>query len=112
MLKETKVDGYILKPFNLSDFDVILEILKSFKNDDKKITNEEDDNDDNDNDYEFMLPYPVIPPNPPGAVGAAKRKIYRAVMKRESDYELYCQYCGKELTKDEQFSHNCKKKPK
>ena len=111
-LKETKVDGYILKPFNLSDFDVILEILKSFKNDDKKITNEEDDNDDNDNDYEFMLPYPVIPPNPPGAVGAAKRKIYRAVMKRESDYELYCQYCGKELTKDEQFSHNCKKKPK
>jgi len=112
-LKETKVDGYILKPFNLSDFEVIFEILKSFKNDEKKKNDEEDDNDEDDDDddyYEFMVPYPVIPPNPPGVVGAAKRKVYRGVM--ESEYELYCQYCRKELTKDEQFSHNCKKKPK
>jgi len=37
-LKETKADGYILKPFDLSDFEVIFEILKRFKNDEEKIT--------------------------------------------------------------------------
>jgi len=111
-LKETKADGYILKPFNLSDFEVIFEILKSFKNDEKKITDEEDDNDDDNDDYEFIVPYPVIPPNPPSAVGAAKRKVYRGGMEEESECELYCQYCGKELTEDEQFSHNCRKRPK
>jgi len=31
ILKETKVDGYILKPFNLADLEVVLDILNSFK---------------------------------------------------------------------------------
>ena len=31
-LKETKANGYILKPFNFSDFEVIFDVLKSKKN--------------------------------------------------------------------------------
>jgi len=51
-LKETKADGLILKPFNLSDFDVIIDILKSFKSDNEKIS---DESNHSDNDEDFLV---------------------------------------------------------
>jgi len=48
------------------------------------------------------LPYPYIlnPPKPPDDFAMAPQ------------VQLRCQYCGMKLTKEEQSTHSCKKKPK
>ncbi len=60
-----------------------------------------------------FFPYPYIfkPPEPPGDLGVETQAQGLKSKVKDPEDKSYCQYCGKELTKDEQFTHNCRKKP-
>jgi len=63
---------------------------------------------------EDRYPYPYIfkPPEPPGDLGVETQSQIKVSMDKKSESKVYCQYCGRELTEEEQLSHNCRKKPK
>ena len=65
-------------------------------------------------DYDrFPYPYIFTPPNPPDDFAMAPQVQLRAPLKeKEPEEEIYCQYCGIKLTKEEEITHSCKKKPK
>ena len=68
-----------------------------------------------DDDGEDHLPYPYIftPPKPPDDFAMAPQVQLRAPLKeKDPEEEIYCQYCGMKLTKEEEITHSCKKKPK
>ena len=65
-----------------------------------------------DDDDNYPYSYIFKPPGPPGDLGAETQSQIKIPIKKKPESKIYCQYCGKELTEDEQFSHNCKKKPK
>ena len=70
------------------------------------------DNDDNDdNDERYPYPYIFKPPEPPGDLGVAPQLQVKKSMDKEQEDEYFCQYCGRKLTKEERFSHNCRKSP-
>ncbi|TES98999.1 MAG: GTP-binding protein [Promethearchaeota archaeon] len=90
---------------------IIEESLKSSKsfnfNDSENIGDENYDGDD-------YLPYPYIftHPKPPDDFEPAPQSQLRAPLKeKDSKDEISCQYCGRELTKEEQLTHSCQKKP-
>ena len=59
-------------------------------------------------------PYPHVfkPPEPPDDFEPAPQSQLRVPLKeKDPEEEIYCQYCGRELTKEEQSTHSCKKKP-
>lgn len=58
-----------------------------------------------------FYPYPYIfkPPGP-GDLGAEPQAQIKP-KEKDSENKIYCQYCGKEILKEEQFHHNCRKKP-
>jgi hypothetical protein len=59
------------------------------------------------------FPYIFLPPNPPDDFEIAPQVQVRVPLKeKDSEDELSCQHCGMELTKEEQFTHSCKEKPK
>jgi len=79
----------------------IFSILKVFKLD------EDDDDDDR-----FPYPYIFTHPRPPDDFAAAAQVHVRTPLKeKDPEGEVNCQYCGRKLTKEEQFTHSCKKKP-
>lgn len=55
-MEETQADGYILKPFNFSDFDVIFDILKRFKIKEENLNYVEKEHDDDDNPLVTLFP--------------------------------------------------------
>ena len=59
----------------------------------------------------FPFPYISKPPEPPEDFEMGAQFQVKKSMNKEPEYEIYCQYCGKNLSKEERFSHNCKKKP-
>ena len=64
--------------------------------------------------YRDRFPYPYIftHPRPPDDFAPATQVQVRAPLKeKDPEDEIYCQYCGKKLTKEEHLSHSCKKKP-
>lgn len=65
-------------------------------------------------DDDDKYPYPFIfkPPEPPEDLGVETQAQINKSMVKKPESKIYCQYCGKKLTKDEQFSHNCRKRPK
>ena len=63
-------------------------------------------------DDSMVSPYIFTPPNPPDDFEMAPQVQVRAPLReKDPEEEIYCQYCGRELTKEEQFTHSCKKKP-
>ena len=67
-----------------------------------------------DDDGEDNLPYPYIlnPPKPPDDFAMAPQVQLRTPLKeKDPEEEIYCQYCGRKLTKEDQTTHSCKKKP-
>ena len=61
----------------------------------------------------FPYPYIFNPPKPPDDFAMAPQLQQRAPLtEKEPEEEIYCQYCGIKLTKEEQITHSCKKKPK
>jgi len=66
-------------------------------------------------DDNFPLPYIFKPPEPPGDLGLAAQtqlKSYAPINEEDLEDEVYCQYCGRKFTKEEFYSHNCRKSPK
>ena len=61
-------------------------------------------------DNDLPLPFPFIPPNPPGAGGAAEQKEQRIDIEEEPKYGLYCKHCGSDLPKGQLVCHVCGKK--
>lgn len=63
-------------------------------------------------DNRFPYPYIFKPPEPPDDFsGAPQTKLRVPLKEKDPEEEIYCQYCGKELTKEEQITHSCKRKP-
>jgi len=88
----------------------ILIILKG----DKPMRDRGDRGYDN-NDYDDRFPYPYIftPPKPPDDFAMAPQlQLHAPLKEKEPEDEVNCQYCGMKLTKEEQLTHSCQKKPK
>jgi len=64
-----------------------------------------------DDDDRYPYPYIFKPPEPPGDLGLETQLQVKKSMDKEPENEIYCQYCGRKLTKEEKFSHNCRKRP-
>jgi hypothetical protein len=62
-------------------------------------------------DDKFSYPYLFKPPSPPDDFDMASRVQLENQFEENDNYEEICQYCGEKLTKEEQSSHNCRKKP-
>ena len=68
---------------------------------------------DDDNDVKFPHPYIFKPPNPPEVFGMASQvQVHAPSKEKDFEDENYCQYCGKNISKEEQLTHSCRKKPK
>jgi len=66
-----------------------------------------------DRGYRFPYPYIFKPPSPPYDLALAPRvQIHKPLKEESAKDEIYCQYCGMKLTKEEQLTHSCRKKPK
>ena len=77
-----------------------------------KITMKKSEDYYNDDDVYFPYPYIFKPPEPPDDFAMAPQVLIRAPLKeKEPEEEVNCQFCGMELTKEEQLTHSCKKKP-
>ena len=62
---------------------------------------------------EGTYPYIFTPPEPPDDFEMPPLAQIRAPLKKmEPENEVNCQYCGRKLTKEEEITHSCKKKPK
>jgi len=84
-------------------------IIQSLKDDETKKRSDYDD----DGDDRFPYPYIFTPPNPPDDFEMAPQLLIRPSLKNKAPEDIvYCQYCGMKLTKEEQLTHSCKKKPK
>ncbi len=84
------------------------EFLNAFRLESKEKSDRDDDGDDR-----FPYPYIFTPPNPPDDLALAPQSQLRAPLKeKEPEEEIFCQYCGMKLTKEDQLTHSCKKKPK
>jgi hypothetical protein len=60
----------------------------------------------------FPYPYIFKPPEPPDDIAMAPQLKLRSPPKeKDNEEEIYCQYCGIKLTKEELMNHSCKKKP-
>jgi len=80
---------------------------KSFKVKSKRI-----DKDNNDEDAHFTYPYIFKPPEPPDDFAMAPQILIRPILvETDPEEEIHCQYCGIKLTKEEEITHSCKKKP-
>jgi len=90
-------------------------ITQSIKDEDysmlKKILKKKSDYDDDD-DIRYPYPYVFKPPSPPDDFEIAPQIQVRSPSKeKDPEDEIHCQYCGMKLTKEEQYTHSCKKKP-
>lgn len=81
-LEDCRADGYLLKTLDLFD----------------------DDDEDR-----FPYPYIFKPPEPPGDLGVETQLQVNKFMDKVPENENVCQYCGRILTREELFSHNCRK---
>ena len=67
---------------------------------------------DDDDDPRFPYPYIFKPPKPPDDLALALGvQFHTSPKKKDPKDEIYCQYCGRELRKEEQLTHSCQKKP-
>ena len=61
----------------------------------------------------YPFPYVFKPPEPPDDLALAPRaQLHHPPKKKDIEEKIHCQYCGMELTKEEQINHSCKEKPK
>ena len=63
-------------------------------------------------DDRFPYPYIFKPPKPPDDLAIAPQVQVQTPLKiKDPVGQNFCQYCGRELTEEEQLTHSCKKKP-
>jgi len=66
-----------------------------------------------DDDERFPYPYIFKPPKPPDDFAMAPRaQLRKSPKKKDTEEKINCQFCGMELTKEEQLTHSCKETPK
>jgi len=83
-------------------------IIQSLKDEEAKKKSDKDDDDD----MRFPYPYIYKPPEPPDDFAMAPQLLIRAPLKEKNPEErISCQFCGRELTKEEEITHSCNKKP-
>jgi len=98
------LDAFGLESMELPERDVerTREMLRAFQNRTRK----------RDKDDRFPYPYVFKPPSPPDDLALAPRtQLRQPPKKKDTKEKINCQYCGKELTEEEQLTHSCKKKP-
>ena len=66
---------------------------------------------DFDDDDRYPYPYIFKPPEPPGDFDMGVQLQVNKFRHKEPEYKKVCQYCGMKLTREEEFSHNCRKSP-
>ena len=66
---------------------------------------------DFDDDDRYPYPYIFKPPEPPGDFEMAVQLQVNKFMEKEPENGTNCPYCGMKLTREEEFSHNCRKSP-
>lgn len=78
----------------------------------KSVKDDNRNNDDRNDDDGYTFPYIFEPPDPPGGSGLIAPQIQiKKTLHKELENEYVCQYCGIKLTREEEFSHNCRKHP-
>ncbi|GAH32880.1 unnamed protein product, partial [marine sediment metagenome] len=78
----------------------------------KSVKDNDRNNDDRNDDDRYTYPYIFKPPDPPGGSGLIAPQIQiKKTLHKELENEYVCQYCGIKLTREEEFSHNCRKHP-
>ncbi len=90
------------------------DILKLFSGDNEyrkrflmKIRRWRDDDKDR-----YPYPYVFNPPESPDDLALAPRvQLHASPKKKDPEEKIICQFCGRELTKEEHLNHSCKKKP-
>ena len=95
------LDAFGLEPMELPERDVerTREMLRAFGNLTRKR-----DKDGN----RFPYPYVFKPPSPPDDLALAPRtQLRQPPKKKDTEEKIHCQYCGMELTEEEQFTHSC-----
>ena len=83
-LRECRADGYISKSFDFFD--------------------------DDGGEDRFPFPFIYKPPAHPGDLDMAIQFQMSKFEDTEPENDVYCQYCGKKLTREERFSHSCREK--
>lgn len=64
-------------------------------------------------DDRYPYPYVFKPPESPDDLALAPRvQLHASPKKKDPEEKIICQFCGRELTKEEHLNHSCKKKPK
>ena len=87
-----------------------LELLKTLSR--EKIYRLSDEDIDRDDRDRLPYPYIVTHPRPPDDFEPAAQVQVRTPLKEKiPEDDVYCQYCGMKLTKEEKSIHSCKKKP-
>ena len=116
---DKELDSFLEKIKKWEDYDEdkypYSEILKLYSGDNEYRRNFLQEVRRREGDYKDRYPYPHVfkPPEPPDDLATAPRVQVRAPLKeKDPEEEFYCQYCGMELTKEEQITHSCKEKPK
>ena len=67
---------------------------------------------DDDDDDHFPYPYIFTHPRPLDDFAAATQVQVRVPLKeKDHEGEVNCHYCGMKLTREEEITHSCKKKP-
>ena len=87
---------------------------KRFDDEDRDMKRRIDDWMKRRDDDEDRYPYPYIfkPPKPPDDLSmAARSQLRQPPKKKDTEEKICCQYCGMELTKEDQLTHSCQKKP-
>ncbi len=59
---------------------------------------------------DFLSPYILKPPTPPGDLGLADQVQVEKISKEKQEYEPYCKRCGAEIPKGQTICHVCRKK--
>ena len=67
---------------------------------------------DNDDDDRYPRPYILVSPESHEDFEMGVQFQVRKSMNKETENDIYCQYCGRKLTEEENISHNCRESPK
>ena len=72
----------------------------------------DDDEDDDDDDDRYPRPYILVSPESSEDFDMGVQLQVQKSMNKETENDIYCQYCGRKLTEEENISHNCRESPK
>lgn len=90
---------------------VLLDCRRTCEKIAKLLSDGYDFDDDDDGGDRYPYHYVYKPPEPPGDIKIVPLLQVDKPIEKELGNENVCPYCGRILTRDEAFSHNCRKRP-